>query len=103
MPEIVTKYPDVMIKILKDAHGKCAEGKTPQILKTCPPDQFCALPTGEICVYGLNNISAMTQVNSAEWVETVTQIPGIFSLYNLLILIMVFGLGLIVGAILRKK
>ena len=103
MPEVVTKYPTILLQELKDAHGKCGEGQPQQILKSCPQDRFCALPTGEICVYDLKEISTMTQISPAEWSEVVKGVPGMFSVSNLLILIFVFGLGLMIGMKLRKK
>ena len=102
MPEIVTKYPEVLIQELKDAKGKCGEDIQPQILKACPRDQFCSLPTGEICVYNLRDISAMTQVSTAEWHEAITGVPGMFSVSNLIVLVFLFGLGLVTGMILQK-
>jgi hypothetical protein len=103
MPEVVTKYPDVLIQELKDAKGKCGEGRPQQILKSCPPDKFCALPTGEICVYDLTTATTMTQISPAEWSEVVTGIPGMFSLSNLIMWIIIFGIGLAIGMRLRKK
>jgi hypothetical protein len=103
MPEVVTKYPDSLIKELKDVNGKCGEGRTPQILKKCPRDQFCALPTGEICVYDLKDFSAMTQISSSEWLNAVTGVPGMFSEANLIILVFIFGMGLLIGMMLRTR
>jgi hypothetical protein len=37
-----------------------------KILTRCPPERFCALPTGEICVYGIAEIPQMTQVTLEE-------------------------------------
>ena len=103
MPEVVTRYPEVLIQELKDAKGKCGEGRPQQILKKCPRDQFCALPTGEICVYGLKDISAMTQVSPSMWSDAITGVPGMFGVPNLLLLIMLFGLGLVLGMLFTKK
>lgn len=103
MPEIVTKYPKVLIQELKDVKGKCGEGVSPQILKSCPVDQFCSLPTGEICVYDLNELSTMTQVTPSEWSEAIRGFPGMFSVSNVIILVFLFGIGLIIGSKLNKK
>jgi len=103
MPEIVTKYPAVLIKELKDAGGKCGVGARVQILKNCPSDQFCVLPTGEICVYDLKDITSMTQISSSEWREAVTGIPGMFSYYNLIILVFILGIGIVIGMQLMTK
>jgi hypothetical protein len=102
MPDVLTKYPEVLIQELKDAKGKCGEGVPQQILKDCPADRFCLLPTGEICVYDLKNIHSMTQVSSSDWLEAVKGIPGIFSPSNLSLLIFCFGIGVILGLYLKK-
>lgn len=66
MPEIITKYPDVTRQVLESAGAKCGAGEPQRILTQCPRERFCALPGGEICIYGLGDISAMTQVRKAE-------------------------------------
>ncbi|CBJ50855.1 hypothetical protein [Ralstonia solanacearum] len=66
MPEQITKYPDVTLQVLKGAGAVCGEGATQKILKQCPPARFCALPSGEICVYGINEIPRMTQIDVRE-------------------------------------
>jgi hypothetical protein len=66
MPEQITKYPDVTIQVLKGAGAVCGEGATQKILTQCPASRFCALPSGEICVYGINEIPQMTQINARE-------------------------------------
>ena len=63
MPEILTKYPDVALSILKDAKIACGVGKPQQVLKDCPKDQFCSLPTGELCIYGVK-ASSLSQISS---------------------------------------
>jgi hypothetical protein len=103
MPEVVTKYPDVLIKELKDAGGKCGENIKPTILTSCPADRFCLLPTGEICVYDLQSIKTMTQISPSDWTEVITGIPGMFSLSTLLVLIFIFGIGLVIGFKLNKS
>jgi hypothetical protein len=74
MPEQISKYPDVTLKVLKDAGARCGDGITPKILTKCPADRFCALPTGEICVYGINEIPKMTQIAPRELARVVC--PG---------------------------
>lgn len=49
MPEQITKYPDVTLKVLKGAGAVCGEGAPQKILTQCPAERFCSLPTGEIC------------------------------------------------------
>ncbi|ABE43758.1 hypothetical protein [Polaromonas sp. JS666] len=67
MPEQLTKHPEVTLQVLRSAGAKCAEGVSQDILTTCPTERFCKLPGGEICVFGLNDASKMTQITSAEW------------------------------------
>jgi hypothetical protein len=66
MPEQISKYPDVTLKILKEAGAVCGQGAPQKILTKCPADRFCALPTGEVCVYGVNEIPRMTQISTRD-------------------------------------
>lgn len=66
MPEQITKYPEVTLQVLKGAGAVCGEGAPQKILTQCPPDRFCSLPTGEICVYGISDVSQMTQITLQE-------------------------------------
>jgi hypothetical protein len=74
MPEQISKYPDVTLNVLKGAGARCGEGITPKILTKCPAERFCALPTGEICVYGITEIPQMTQIAAKELARVVC--PG---------------------------
>lgn len=65
MPEQIAKYPDMTLRELKGAGAVCGEGATQKILTQCPAARFCA-STGEICVYAINEISNMTQINARE-------------------------------------
>ncbi|MGC1951609.1 MAG: hypothetical protein WA970_03305 [Gammaproteobacteria bacterium] len=71
MPEQITKYPDVTLTVLKGAGARCGEGAPQKILTQCPAERFCGLPTGELCVYGIEEIPHMTQVSTAELAEVV--------------------------------
>lgn len=71
MPEQISKYPDVTIQVLKGGGAKCGPGVEKQILKQCPSDRFCAFPSGEICVYGLEQIPNMTQIKTTELARVV--------------------------------
>lgn len=66
MPEQISKYPDVTLQVLKGAGARCGEGAEQKILAQCPSERFCSLPTGEICVYGLEEIPKMTQITVDE-------------------------------------
>ena len=74
MPEQISKYPDVTLQVLKGAGARCGEGITPKILNKCPAERFCALPGGEICVYGIKEIPQMTQIAPKELARVVC--PG---------------------------
>src|SRR5688500_17097990 len=62
MPELLTKHPDTVIKVLKSEGAQCGTGAKPKILTKCPPDKFCTLAGGELCVYGSNELGQMTQL-----------------------------------------
>lgn len=66
MPEQISKYPEVTIQVLKSAGARCGPGVEKNILTQCPSERFCALPGGEICVYGLDQIPQMTQITREE-------------------------------------
>jgi hypothetical protein len=66
MPEQISRYPEVTLKVLKEAGAACGQGAPQKILTRCPAERFCALPTGEICVYGVNEIPRMTQLTTRD-------------------------------------
>lgn len=66
MPELLTKHPDVVLQVLKSQGAQCGAGTKPKILTRCPAEKFCTLQGGELCVYGPNEIAAMTQLSRAE-------------------------------------
>jgi hypothetical protein len=102
MPEILTKHPDIVMKMLKSAGAKCGEGE-PSILKNCPKNQFCALPNGEFCIYGINDVASMTQISAAEMAEITGGFPSIFSGWNIILLAIACLFGLFFGMMLRKR
>lgn len=63
MPEIITRYPDVTRQVLESAGAQCGRGAPQKILTACPREAFCALPGGEVCVYGVDQVSKMTQLS----------------------------------------
>jgi hypothetical protein len=71
MPEQITKYPDVTLQVLSEAGAVCGKGAPQKILKQCPAERFCSLPTGEMCIYGLKDIPRMTQIAPAELAQVV--------------------------------
>ncbi len=110
MPEQITKYPEVTLQILKEAGARCGEGAEQKILTKCPPKQFCALPTGEICVYGLGQIPTMTQVSTAELSRVVCPKDDqtVLDRFHPMIvwaglLVVVFAIGLAVGVIGKNR
>jgi len=66
MPEQISKYPEVTLDVLKGAGAVCGEGAPQKILTRCPDERFCSLPTGEICVYGIQDIPQMTQITAQD-------------------------------------
>jgi hypothetical protein len=82
MPEQISKYPDVTLQVLRESGAVCGQGAAQKILKQCPRDRFCSLRTGEICVYGVNDIPNMTQITSQELAQVVcpkAQKAGVFA------------------------
>lgn len=82
MPEQISKYPDVTLQVLKESGAVCGEGAPQTILTQCPRERFCSLRTGEICVYGIEEIPKMTQITTQELARVVCPQPqksGVFS------------------------
>jgi hypothetical protein len=110
MPEQISKYPDVTLQVLKGAGAKCGEGAAQKILTQCPAARFCALPTGEICVYGIDEIPHMTQIDVREIAAVVapsSQLHGIESpaapWLEALIVLVTFLAGLALGMLWKKR
>jgi hypothetical protein len=108
MPEQISKYPDVTLKVLKEAGARCGEGAKQKILTQCPRDQFCALPSGEICVYGIDQIPQMTQITTEELARIVCppdEQASIASLPfpDLAVMGTVFTAGLFAGRLWRNR
>jgi len=103
MPEIVTKYPEIVIKILREAGIECGTGAPQTILTACPAERFCSLPTGEICVYGLNEISKATQITMAEITKLVSKSSQIFTFWEILLIAFTFVAGILLGILLQRK
>jgi len=66
VPEQISKYPEVTSEVLKGAGARCAEGAQQKILTQCPQERFCALSTGEVCIYGIEEIPQMTQITTKD-------------------------------------
>ncbi|MFQ5801617.1 MAG: hypothetical protein ACE5JQ_01810 [Candidatus Methylomirabilales bacterium] len=104
MPEQISKYPEVTIKVLKGAGARCGEGVKQKILIQCPRERFCALPTGEICVYGIKEIPQMTQITTQELARVVcpperksSMTSALLSNSEVALLAATFAVGLVVG------
>lgn len=70
MPEVLTKYPDIVIEILNDLPAiNCGPNVPRKILKQCPPEQFCSLPKGELCIYNYKDLNKMTQLTSKDLLQ----------------------------------
>lgn len=92
MPEIISKYPNVTLKVLREAGAQCGQGLPQKILTKCPQDRFCALSTGEVCVLGVNELTRAQQVTpGAVFLQPLFLVPGI------LLTILVFVIGAAFG------
>lgn len=98
MPELVTKYPEVALRLLKEANIACGEGKAQTILTNCPKDQFCSLPTGELCIYGIDDVPSMTQLHEFDLFNFPT-----FYIPFISLVVMAFLGGIIAGMKYVKK
>jgi hypothetical protein len=110
MPEQITKYPDVTIQVLREGGARCGPGVEKQILTQCPSEQFCAFPSGEVCIYGIAQIPQMTQVKPQELARVVCPPgqrseanPGTTAWPDASALGVTFALGLAVGAMALKR
>lgn len=102
MPEIITKYPEIVLQILRESGAECGVAAQ-KILTSCPVERFCSLPTGELCIYGLNEIPKMTQISTAEIIQVVADAqPSIFSLKIILLIAVAFVIGVTIGILYKK-
>jgi hypothetical protein len=95
MPEQISKYPEVTLEVLKGAGARCGEGVQQKILKQCPAERFCSLPTGEICVYGVADIPTMTQIKADELAQVVC--PEAVAMWPDAATAAMLALGLVIG------
>jgi len=103
MPEILTKYPDVVMQVMCEAGARCGVGAPQQILTSCPPERFCSMPTGEVCIYGLNEIQGMTQISPSELV-TAASGPSVISSPEVIITVfLTFAAGALFGNFLSRR
>lgn len=106
MPEQISKYPDVTLKVLKGAGGVCGDGAKQQILTQCPAERFCSFSSGEICVYGIDDIPRMTQIKVDEIAAVVRPAAeGWFEISAAegVLLAILFVAGLAVGRLWPKR
>jgi hypothetical protein len=66
MPELLTKHPEIVKKVLASEGAQCGTGARPQILTKCPPEKFCKLAGGELCIYGPGELTSMSQLAPGE-------------------------------------
>ena len=103
MPEQISKYPETTLKVLKGAGAVCGEGAEQKILTQCPAEKFCALTTGEICVYGLEDIPQMTQITLQEVASVVCPpaqtsiLPTMDSAQEAILVSVGLAVGLLIG------
>ncbi len=110
MPEQISKYPEVTLQVLRESGAVCGQGAPQNILKQCPRDRFCSLRTGEICVYGINEIPKMTQLTTQELAKVVcplaqkaTVFPAGISALEAALIFAVFISGIGMGKLWRKR
>jgi hypothetical protein len=75
MPEVITKHPEIVKEVLQSAGARCGAGEPQKILTKCPKDRFCALPGGEVCVYGPEDLRHMTQLSREDLCEIRAETP----------------------------
>lgn len=108
MPELISRYPDVAVQILREAGANCGVGREPQILKKCPAERFCSLPTGELCIYGIEDIPMMTQISARDLAPIVCRpeesgaAGSTLLAYQAAYLLAAFAAGIVVGALARR-
>lgn len=104
MPEIISKYPDIVLQNLQEAGIKCGTGATQKILLNCPAEKFCSLPTGELCVYGLSDIPKMTQISGAELANIASDAKVPFLTIEVVFLILLASIvGIVIGILTYRK
>lgn len=103
MPEILTKYPDVVIQVMRESGDRCGVGAPQQILTSCPPERFCSMPTGEVCIYGLDEIHGMTQITPTEIVRAASDASMIFSPEVIVTVFLAFVAGTLFGNLLSRR
>jgi hypothetical protein len=67
MPELLTKHPEVAMQLIERAGRRCGPGQRQSILKDCPPERFCTVPGGELCVYGLEQAHSMKKITATDF------------------------------------
>lgn len=107
MPEVISKYPEITIKVLREAGARCGEGLPQKILTKCPPERFCSLPTGEVCVYGVDEIGKMTQITSQEISQQISKEPKAEipkpTVLDLSLAILIFLIAFFLGVLFQKR
>ena len=110
MPEQISKHPEVTLQVLQGAGGRCGPGVQKNILTQCPSERFCSFPSGEICVYGVQQIPQMTQISSEELARVVCpggrasgNEPASASWADIGPLGVSLALGIVIGAVSRRS
>lgn len=101
MPEIISKHPEIVIKVLESQGAKCGDGIKPKILTKCAPEKFCKLDGGELCVFGQNEVAKTTQLDKSELCATrssSTNAPDAIQVSSIAL-----PLALLVGAIIWRR
>ena len=99
MPEQISKYPDVTLQVLKGAGGRCAAGAEQKILTQCAPERFCSFASGEVCVFGLEHVSQMTQINANDLAGALRAMESDMGLHGAGTVTATFLVGFIAGVL----
>jgi len=101
MPEVITKYPDIVMQVLKSAGFQCGVGAKQSILKACPKEAFCTTPGGEICVYGVNDVAHMTQITRSDIISGFENKGNLFHQTDIILCSAVFIIGIFIGYLIK--
>ncbi len=105
MPEVVTRHPDVLRKVLEGAGVQCGPGQPQKILTKCPPSQFCSTPTGELCIYETGQVEQMTQLSREDLCARKSSMGGCSASSDLGTggALLMLGLALLVPLVRRRR
>ena len=99
MPEQISKYPEVTLQVLKGAGGRCGAGVEQKILTQCAPERFCSFASGEVCIFGLEHVSQLTQIEANDLAGALRTMEGGMGLHGAGGLTATFVVGFLAGVL----